>query len=110
MLPKEFKERTGLSLSADEYAKVDALYLACGDDIDKDEFCRLYMSFDGRLELLHRIERQLQRALDCGYELEKRLKALEANAGGSCSSEAYRMDMEEDDELREDVIRMHEGW
>lgn len=61
MLQKEFEERTGLSISEAEYAKIDALYLACGDDIDKDVFCKLYMDFDGRLELMHRIEREHQR-------------------------------------------------
>ena len=61
MLQKEFEERTKVSISKAEYAKIDALYLACGDDIDKDVFCKLYMDFDGRLELMHRIERENQR-------------------------------------------------
>ena len=70
MLQKEFEERTGLSICEAEYAKIDALYLACGDDIDKDEFCKLYMDFDGRLELMHRIEREHQRMKDALYEKE----------------------------------------
>ena len=74
MLQKEFEERTKLSVSAEEFNGIDALYLACGDDIDKDVFCELYMSFEGRLELMHRIEREHQRmknALDENVELLK---------------------------------------
>lgn len=56
MLQKEFEERTKLSVTAEEYVKIDALYMACGD-IDKDEFCEKYMTFEGRLELLHKLER-----------------------------------------------------
>ena len=64
MLQNEFEERTKLSVSADEFNGINALYIACGDDIDKDVFCKLYMSFEGRLELLHRIEREHQRMKD----------------------------------------------
>ena len=56
MLQNEFEERTKLSVTAEEYVKIDALYMACGD-IDKNEFCEKYMTFEGRLELLHKLER-----------------------------------------------------
>jgi len=62
MLQKEFEERTKLSMTQEEFNRVNALYMACGDDIDKDVFCKLYISFDGRLELLHKIERNYQQA------------------------------------------------
>ena len=62
MLQKEFEERTKLSVTEEEFNGVNALYMACGDDIDKDVFCKLYISFDGRLELLHKIERNYQQA------------------------------------------------
>ena len=61
MLQNEFEERTKLSVTADEFNGINALYMACGDGIDKDVFCKLYMSFEGRLELLHMIERERQR-------------------------------------------------
>lgn len=61
MLRKEFEERTKLSMTEEEFNGVNALYMACGDGIDKDEFCKLYVTMDGRLELLHRIEREHQR-------------------------------------------------
>lgn len=62
MLQKEFEERTKLCMTEEEFNGVNALYMACGDDIDKDVFCKLYISFDGRLELLHKIERNYQQA------------------------------------------------
>ena len=61
MLKKEFEERTNLSMTEDEFNGVNALYMACGDNIDKDVFCKLYVDFDGRLQLLHMIEREHQR-------------------------------------------------
>lgn len=60
MLKYEFEELTGLSMTEEEFNGVNALYMACGDDTDKGEFCMLYMDFDGRLELMHRIERERQ--------------------------------------------------
>ena len=70
MLKKEFEERTKLSVSEAEFNGINALYMACGDDIDKDEFCKLYMTFDGRLDLMHKIEREHQRMKDALYEKE----------------------------------------
>lgn len=55
MLQEEFEERTGLELSESEFAKIHAIYMACGDTIDKDLFCKYYMNKDGRLELLRMV-------------------------------------------------------
>ncbi len=74
MLQNEFEERTKLSVTADEFNGINALYMACGDGIDKDVFCKLYMSFEGRLELLHRIEREHQRMKDALDEHKTMLK------------------------------------
>lgn len=74
MLQNEFEERTKLSVTADEFNGINALYMACGDGIDKDVFCKLYMTFDGRLELLHWIEREHQRMKDALDEHETMLK------------------------------------
>lgn len=41
MMQKEFEERTGMSLTPDEYAKVENLYMSAGN-IDKDTFCEEY--------------------------------------------------------------------
>lgn len=77
MLKNEFEELTGLSMTEEEFNGVNALYMACGDDTDKGEFCKLYMDFEGRLELMHRIEREHQRMKD---ELEEH-KLLLKEAG-----------------------------
>ena len=74
MLQNEFEERTKLNITADEFNGINALYMACGDGIDKDVFCKLYMSFEGRLELLHRIEREHQRMKDALDEHKTMLK------------------------------------
>ncbi|MBR1463476.1 MAG: hypothetical protein IJ604_08925 [Prevotella sp.] len=74
MLQNEFEERTKLSVTTDEFNGINALYIACGDDIDKDVFCKLYLSFEGRLELLHRIEREHQRMKDALDEHKTMLK------------------------------------
>ena len=58
MTQKEFEERTNISLTADEFEKVHAIYMACGDNVDKDEFCKRYKSSTGRLELLHMVTEQ----------------------------------------------------
>lgn len=68
MLKNEFEERTKLSMTEDEFNGVNALYMACGDDIDKDQFCELYMTMDGRLELMHKIERGYQRLKKSNFE------------------------------------------
>ena len=61
-------------MTEDEFNGVNALYMACGDDIDKDQFCELYMTMDGRLELMHKIEREHQRLKEADYEKELILK------------------------------------
>lgn len=38
MILQEFTERTGLTVSTEEYELIDAMYLAAGN-MDKDEFC-----------------------------------------------------------------------
>lgn len=40
MLQREFEERIGMKVSAEEYAHIDEVYMA--SDVDKDEFCRLW--------------------------------------------------------------------
>lgn len=70
MLKKEFEARTNLSMTVEEFNGVNALYMACGDGIDKDKFCKLYVTMDGRLELLHRIEREHQRVKEALFDKE----------------------------------------
>lgn len=42
MIQKEFEERTGISMTADDFTTVHDIYMACGDRMDKDEFCTLW--------------------------------------------------------------------
>ncbi len=41
MLQSEFTTRTKVHVSAEEYAHIEAVYMA--SDVDKDEFCRLWV-------------------------------------------------------------------
>ncbi len=42
MTQQEFFERTGIELNAEAYAEVERIYMATGNDLDKDAFCKLY--------------------------------------------------------------------
>lgn len=42
MTQKEFEERTKISTTAGEFEQVHDIYMACGDNMDKDEFCSLW--------------------------------------------------------------------
>lgn len=42
MTQQEFFERTGIKLNAEVYAEVERIYMAAGNDMDKDTFCKLY--------------------------------------------------------------------
>ena len=42
MLQKEFEIRTGLQVTPAEYATIERMYMAC-DNMDKDEFCKLWL-------------------------------------------------------------------
>lgn len=55
MTQKEFEDRTGITLVAEEFERVHDIYMACGDNVDKDDFCKRYKSSLGRLELLHMV-------------------------------------------------------
>ena len=46
MTQKEFENRTGMTLSADEYAGIEAVYMAAGE-MDKDVFCAEWKKIGG---------------------------------------------------------------
>lgn len=39
MMQQEFEQRTGMTVTADEYKKIEKLYMSSGN-IDKDTFCK----------------------------------------------------------------------
>ena len=41
MTQQEFESRTGMTVTAEEYAKIESLYMSAGN-IDKDTFCKEY--------------------------------------------------------------------
>ena len=60
MTQKEFEERTGLKLSACEFESVHSIYMACGDGMDKDAFCKEWKRH-GESKLLAAIWRELKK-------------------------------------------------
>lgn len=60
MTQKEFENRTGMTLSADEYAGIEAVYMAAGE-MDKDVFCAEWKKIGGSrlvMELFGEVMRQ----------------------------------------------------
>lgn len=44
MLQSEFEKLTGQKISSQDYVKVENAYIAIGDDIDKETFCKVWMN------------------------------------------------------------------
>lgn len=54
MTQKEFEERTNIDLAKVDFGMIHDIYMACGDNMDKDEFCALWNAGKFR-ELLYRV-------------------------------------------------------
>lgn len=80
MTKKEFEERTGLKVTDAEYEKIEDVYMAAGEMMDKDTFCKSWKA--------------------CGDEpLVKELAIQSKSWQESCSEYADQIhDMEEDRE------------
>ena len=52
MTQKEFEERTGLKLTADNYTEVETCYM--NTDLDKDAFCKLWMKNTNAIKEIER--------------------------------------------------------
>lgn len=52
MTRNEFEQRIGRKVDDEEFRTANAIYMACGDGMDKDTFCKLYTTKDGKQELL----------------------------------------------------------
>ncbi|MBR3466907.1 MAG: hypothetical protein IKH15_06780 [Bacteroidales bacterium] len=77
MLQKELEERIGRSVTQEEYVLADAAYMACGDEVDKDQFCKMYKDEAGLRDLVDLLSyqvRELRSQLD-----ESRTKSRYAN-------------------------------
>lgn len=77
MTQKEFEERTKMEVTADEFDIIHDMYMACGDKVDKDEFCGLYMTKGGRHTLMDYMAQE-KRVADEAYGMAMgRIKELE---------------------------------
>ncbi len=94
MTQREFEERTGLQLTAQEYVEVENTYMAIGDDIDKDMFCKIWMNKGelARLMTSRVIEYKSQKE-----QIKKRYSDLE--------KEYYNLLLDYDEKLHAESIR-----
>ena len=67
MTQQEFTERTGLTPTAEEFAIVNRIYMACAT-LDKDEFCRDYKK--------HGMSRIVAELLDALINEERKANAV----------------------------------
>ncbi len=78
MTKQEFEDRTGMKVSAEEYDRIENIYLAAGE-MDKDEFCREFRAH-GHSPLVaelfktcQSLEEQRLEQVDKTKELKKRI-------------------------------------
>lgn len=65
-----------MSVTPEKFEEIHAIYMACGDGVDKDEFCKLYKSGEGRHELLRIMaaeKKTSERASDIAVKNAKRV-------------------------------------
>ena len=74
MLQNEFEQRTGISVSAEEFETIHNLYMNCGE-MDKDEFCKLYKSKSHRV-LIDAAVKDLTIANEVGHKNRKEIMRL----------------------------------
>lgn len=83
MTQKEFEERTEISMIATNFETIHDIYMACGDDMDKDEFCSLWKGKKFR-ELLNRVtdEKKItEQAYDMAMNKIKSMQEQQKNKG-----------------------------
>ena len=82
MTQKEFENRTGMTLSADEYAGIEAVYMAAGE-MDKDVFCAEWKKIGGSrlvMELFGEVMRQRGEIAHLNGEEQESRKLLSETA------------------------------
>lgn len=91
MTKQEFTERTGMTVSAEEYSGIEAIYMAAGD-MDKDEFCREYKKCGKSTlpaELAAQIKRLERRIADLRSRNSSMLDIIIAIASEECDQDLY---------------------
>lgn len=76
MLQSEFEKLTGQKISSEDYEKVENAYMAIGDDIDKQTFCKVWYN---KVELS---EIMTSRAIEYQRQKEQYGRTLNAQRDG----------------------------
>ena len=84
MLQEEFEKMTGLEITAETFEQVHDIYMACGDDMDKADFCALWKKRNfrdllGRAAYEHKITNQ---AYDMAMARIERIEATAMDLNG----------------------------
>lgn len=77
MTREEFEKRTGLKMTPAEFERMHDIYMACGDEMGKDEFCALWKSNDFRA-LLDKVAQEWQMRAGAYKLTMKKIKEVEA--------------------------------
>ncbi len=99
MMQKEFEERTGMKVTAEEYAKIEKLYMAAGN-MDKDAFCEEYKYLQSS-PLVQELQTSLRIAENKIQQKDTQIEAYKKDLDGAarfimeaeeygCKSEAAR--------------------
>lgn len=80
MTKQEFEDRTGMKVSAEEYDRIENIYLAAGE-MDKDEFCEEFRAH-GHSPLVAELFRTCQNLEEQRLEQVDKTKALKMQIAG----------------------------
>ena len=75
MTKQEFIERTGASVTDEEYKEIEKIYLEAGETMDKDTFCREWIDC-GDSPLFHIFYQRAMEMQERAQEAESKLKSL----------------------------------
>jgi hypothetical protein len=83
MMKKEFEQRIGLVITAEEYTEIEAAYMGLPESVDKDKFVKIWLReggiqdlLDKRLLRVNSLKETLNNALKENREQEERINEL----------------------------------
>ena len=98
MTQQEFETRIGNAVCAEDFEKANRAYMACGDAMDKDTFCKIWKTeIHGNFQLVSILTAQVEKFAQC---MSRALEGQD-NLARLAADKAYDHD---DDELRRAAI------
>lgn len=109
MLQKEFEELTGLKINADDFEQVHDIYMACGDEMDKSEFCAKWKKRDYRalLDLVATEYKITNQAYDMAMAKIKQIEAIARDLNGEYADFLLgKAEVYKDTDLYKEAVKM----